>query len=417
MSLNLYCLIPLAAVVAGAQSTTTPTTTAASSSSSTTSTYTGITTHTIAAGQNGFSFTPATVQADVGDVIEWQFYPSNHSVARAAYEYPCIPYEDVGTGNVGFWSGFEPVSQILEDPPNFQVTVNDSNPIFFYCSAPGACINDGMVGVINPTANETLQIQVEFAKNSTIMISPGQSFPSEGASSTSASATATATSTSTSTASATSTAVATSSSSGSKLSTGAIVGIAIGGAAVAILAAAVLYLCGRQKTISEILRSHKPSRSAHTDSFLPGPMSHGPLSPMSESAYSSKRPYSETTGIGRLSHQPGYNDHMENESYRSRSPPLDEMMQQYQSVIPQAPSEMGNNGDELRKQGPDGSPMWAWKGGDTAVSGLNRSFSTGPGPHELAAPNLPTPPNRSFSFIEGGRGYAQTPNSPKDVSG
>jgi hypothetical protein len=29
------------------------------------------------------------------------------------------------------------------------VTVNDTAPIFYYCSAPGACFQ-GMIGVINP---------------------------------------------------------------------------------------------------------------------------------------------------------------------------------------------------------------------------------------------------------------------------
>ena len=34
-------------------------------------------------------------------------------------------------------------------PPAFQVIVNDTDPMFFYCAAPGACQNEGMVGVVN----------------------------------------------------------------------------------------------------------------------------------------------------------------------------------------------------------------------------------------------------------------------------
>jgi hypothetical protein len=38
------------------------------------------------------------------------FYPQNHSVARAEFGYPCIPYENTGPNKTGFWSGFQPIS-------------------------------------------------------------------------------------------------------------------------------------------------------------------------------------------------------------------------------------------------------------------------------------------------------------------
>lgn len=46
---------------------------------------------------------------------EFDFYPQNHSVVRAEYKYPCIPYELTGVDKVGFFSGFEPVDAILPD--------------------------------------------------------------------------------------------------------------------------------------------------------------------------------------------------------------------------------------------------------------------------------------------------------------
>ena len=46
--------------------------------------------------------------------IEFQFFPPNHSVGRAEYQQPCIPYEDTGENKVGFWSGFYPLSKILD---------------------------------------------------------------------------------------------------------------------------------------------------------------------------------------------------------------------------------------------------------------------------------------------------------------
>lgn len=82
--------------------------------------------------QKGNSFDPSEVRADVGDIIglctkfkftlsiltrlsEFRFYPTNHSVARAAYGYPCIPYEAAGLAMEGFWSGYNYVNVMLSD--------------------------------------------------------------------------------------------------------------------------------------------------------------------------------------------------------------------------------------------------------------------------------------------------------------
>lgn len=35
-------------------------------------------------------------------IAEFRFYPGGHRVARAPFKYPCIPYNLVGTGSVGF---------------------------------------------------------------------------------------------------------------------------------------------------------------------------------------------------------------------------------------------------------------------------------------------------------------------------
>src|SRR6187402_2638133 len=139
-----------------------------------------------------------------------------------------------------------------------------------------------MVGVVNPVccfrvvnrillisrqnATETVEIQRAFAENATISFSPGENFPAEVASTTSATSSSTASSTASSTSSPTATgAVTTPTSSAaaaavtdkSTLSNGAIAGIAIGGAAVILLAAALLYLCGRQRTMGEMIRQNQ----------------------------------------------------------------------------------------------------------------------------------------------------------------
>lgn len=121
-----------------------------STASGTATSSSAATTWTVSVGEGSNVFKPNVVQANIGDIIEFDFYPANHSVCRAEYLYPCIPYEDTGKGKVGFFSGFHPVDAILSNPPTWSIRVNDSNPIFYYCTAPDACIEDQMVGVINP---------------------------------------------------------------------------------------------------------------------------------------------------------------------------------------------------------------------------------------------------------------------------
>jgi hypothetical protein len=199
-------------------------------------------------------------------VIEFDFYPTNHSVVRAEYSYPCIPYELTGVNKVGFFSGFKPVDAILPDPPKFSITVNDSLPIFFYCGATGSCINYQMVGVINPNASTSLVTQKELAKESTFMLLPGQPWPEEGGSpftTTTASSTSTPTPTHTS-------APAATSSHHSSLSAGAIAGIAIGAAAIALGAAIALFLCGRNSRNQRHSMLHNQSNMVYHPPSVPG---------------------------------------------------------------------------------------------------------------------------------------------------
>ena len=222
------------------------------SSTSATNTPSGPITHTVAVALGGHTYVPDVTLAEVGDVIQFDFYPTNHSVIRAEYGYPCIPYEDTGIDKIGFFSGFQPVDAILNDPPKWYLTINDTDPVFFYCGALGSCINYQMVGVINPNASTSLVTQKQKAKDSTYMLLPGQPFPSEdqdpvgggaAASSSTTSGTPTAAKTS---AAAPSTSAEASSSHSHGLAAGAIAGIVIGASAVALAAAVLLYFCGRQ---------------------------------------------------------------------------------------------------------------------------------------------------------------------------
>lgn len=45
--------------------------------------------HTVTVGEAGNAFVPDTLYANAGDIITFQFYPTNHSVIRSQYAYPC----------------------------------------------------------------------------------------------------------------------------------------------------------------------------------------------------------------------------------------------------------------------------------------------------------------------------------------
>ncbi|KAH6675619.1 hypothetical protein B0J14DRAFT_652464 [Halenospora varia] len=199
----------------------------------TTTSSSAVPTQTVSVGAEGLVFTPDSITAAVGEVVEFCFYPNNHSVTRSEYKTPCIPYEVSGPSKQGFWSGFRPLNV---DPANGResMKVNDTKPIFSYCSSPGACMSNGMVGVINPNQNETLEIQKQYVLNSSLAFSPGEGFPIES-SSTRTSTTASPTSSQTVTPDPTgSTSAAPPSSTKHHLSGGGIAGICIGSVVVGI---------------------------------------------------------------------------------------------------------------------------------------------------------------------------------------
>ena len=99
------------------------------------------TTHTITVGPS-LTFTPNTTHASPGDVLEFHFFPGKHNVAQSLFSTPCAYKPE------GFYSGFI-VPTTGEAEQVFRVTVNDTQPIWFYCSETEHC-QLGMVGVVNP---------------------------------------------------------------------------------------------------------------------------------------------------------------------------------------------------------------------------------------------------------------------------
>ncbi|QDS73841.1 hypothetical protein FKW77_006575 [Venturia effusa] len=101
-------------------------------------------TFTVEVGQGGQdTYTPSTVTAAVGDIVTFKF-DSLHDVAQGPYDSPCLSHTEGG-----IYSG-------IMSSGEFSIKINNTDPIWYYCSVGSHCQN-GMVGVINPpSSGETL---------------------------------------------------------------------------------------------------------------------------------------------------------------------------------------------------------------------------------------------------------------------
>ncbi|KAH7002901.1 hypothetical protein EDB82DRAFT_425232 [Fusarium venenatum] len=211
-------------------------------------TTTGHATHTINVGAAGHKFTPEDIKADVGDIIEYRFYPDAHWVIRGDYDNPCIPYEYVDTDRSGFSSGPEPVKAITDDAPRYRVRVNNTEPIFFYCGAPGSCVRYHMMGVVNPSKNKTLKGWLKNAADVDYQLTPGEPWPKEEGFKTSTTSAVPEPTTSTAPNESSSSSPVSGGTTGSDngLRGSAIAGIVVGSVAVLGIIIGGIYLCGRR---------------------------------------------------------------------------------------------------------------------------------------------------------------------------
>ncbi|TID25060.1 extracellular serine-rich protein [Venturia nashicola] len=105
---------------------------------------------TITVGKDGSNrFDPESLEVTPGSKVVFEFYPGHNSVVQGSFDKPCSPQS-----NVAFYSGYVdsvsgPASQI------FTISVDNPDPIWFYSGSASHC-QQGMVGVINPSQNQTL---------------------------------------------------------------------------------------------------------------------------------------------------------------------------------------------------------------------------------------------------------------------
>jgi plastocyanin len=96
--------------------------------------------HDVNVGENGFSYSPNSITAAEGDTVVFHFWPGDHDVVQGDFDTPC-------STSGGFYSGFvNPESGASS--VTFTITINDTNPIWIYCSQTEHC-QEGMVMAIN----------------------------------------------------------------------------------------------------------------------------------------------------------------------------------------------------------------------------------------------------------------------------
>lgn len=121
------------------------------SSSTTSASATGTTgvpatsTYDVKVGADGLKFDPESLTASPGDLVNFHFFASNHSVAQSSFDKPCQPLD----GDKGIFSGFFTASGKDEASQVFSMRMNDTEPVWLYCSSGDHC-KGGQSMVINP---------------------------------------------------------------------------------------------------------------------------------------------------------------------------------------------------------------------------------------------------------------------------
>ncbi|OAQ64606.1 hypothetical protein VFPPC_05864 [Pochonia chlamydosporia 170] len=115
-------------------------------------------------GRTGLRYAPDNIKAAKGDIVEFHF-DAMHSVVAGDFAKPCTP---VASG--GFYSGFLPSG----DESFFSITIENTDPIFFYCAVDSHC-QGGMVGVINQ-GSDTLDAYRTAAIKTDNTVTPNGAF-------------------------------------------------------------------------------------------------------------------------------------------------------------------------------------------------------------------------------------------------
>lgn len=87
-------------------------------------------------GEGGKKFVPNEIEAEVDDEVVFNFVDGGHDVSESSFDSPCQPKDG------GIWSG------ALDSGKSFTVKIENTDPIYLYCSQGNHC-KKGMTAAIN----------------------------------------------------------------------------------------------------------------------------------------------------------------------------------------------------------------------------------------------------------------------------
>lgn len=127
--------------------------------------------HVVKVGNsNGtLAYSPNSIKAAVGDMVQFQFAPNNHTVTQSTFDQPCQPIA-LHSNITGIYSGFMPVKATATETPTYTIQINSTTPMWIYCSQGKHC-QAGMNLVINENskanASRTLELYMAAAAKAT----------------------------------------------------------------------------------------------------------------------------------------------------------------------------------------------------------------------------------------------------------
>ncbi|KAK5076394.1 hypothetical protein LTS08_007026 [Lithohypha guttulata] len=129
-------------------------------------------------------FFPEKIKADVGSVVQFQFYPRNHTITESSFAAPCIPIAANLTTpeRPGQRSGFVPVTADAQFRPIYNLIVNDTRPMWIFCGQQPHCIR-GMAMVINQNETDPAKTLEKYKEAAALLPPPPGAAGSSAASS------------------------------------------------------------------------------------------------------------------------------------------------------------------------------------------------------------------------------------------
>ncbi|PSR78408.1 hypothetical protein BD289DRAFT_350959, partial [Coniella lustricola] len=97
------------------------------------------------------TYTPESMQAAVGDTVQFRFVAGNHTVTQSTFDQPCQPISLFAPNVTGFHSGCDGGGGAAANTstiPTYMVQIKSTEPVWIYCAQARHC-ESGMAMVIN----------------------------------------------------------------------------------------------------------------------------------------------------------------------------------------------------------------------------------------------------------------------------